>query len=68
VWQQQDLEEVARIAHWLKGAAGTMGFHVFTAPSLKLMELVREEQFEQVEPVIRELASMVAAIEIRQPV
>ncbi|MDA1166073.1 MAG: response regulator [Planctomycetota bacterium] len=68
VWQRRDLEEVARIAHWLKGAAGTMGFRVFTAPSLKLMELVRMEQLEQIEPVIRELTSMVAAIEVRQPV
>ena len=25
-WERRDLEELARLAHWLKGAGGTVGF------------------------------------------
>lgn len=68
VWQRRDLEAVARIAHWLKGAAGTMGFREFTQPGLRLINLVRDEQVDQIEPAIRELVSMVAAIKLPEHV
>lgn len=32
-----DLDEVARLAHWLKDAAGTMGFGAFTDPGMQLV-------------------------------
>jgi signal transduction histidine kinase/CheY-like chemotaxis protein/HPt (histidine-containing phosphotransfer) domain-containing protein len=32
----EDLEEVARLAHWLAGAAGTVGYDVFTEPAREL--------------------------------
>ena len=64
VWQRRDLEAVGRIAHWLKGAAGTMGFRDFTEPGLNLMNLARDEQIDRIEPAIRELVAMVAAIEV----
>jgi len=67
-WQTRDLEAVGRISHWLKGAAGTMGFREFTEPGLKLMNLARDEQIDQIEPAIRELVAMVAAIELPEPV
>lgn len=67
-WQNRDLEAVGRIAHWLKGAAGTMGFREFTEPGLKLMNLAEDKQIDQIEPVIRELVAMVAAIELPEPV
>lgn len=67
-WKQRDLEAVGRIAHWLKGAAGTMGFRDFTEPGLKLMNLARDEQIDQIEPAIRELVVMVESIELPEPV
>ena len=67
VWQRRDLEAVARIAHWLKGAAGTMGFRDFTEPGLHLMNLARDERADEISPVIRELVAMVAAIELPEP-
>ena len=67
-WQGRDIEAVARIAHWLKGAAGTMVFNEFTEPGLELMNLARDEQIDEIEPAIRELAAMVAAIELCEPV
>lgn len=68
VWQGRDFEEVARIAHWLKGAAGTMGFREFTEPGIRLMQQAREERTEEIESTIREITAMVAAIELPEPV
>ena len=68
VWQRRDLEAVGRIAHWLKGAAGTVGFRDFTEPGLKLMNLARDERADEIAPLIRELVAMVAAIELPEPV
>ena len=45
-----------------------MGFRDFTEPGLKLMNLARDEQVDQIEPAIRELAAMVASIELPEPV
>jgi len=33
---EPDLQELANLAHWLKGAAGTVGFDVFTHPASQL--------------------------------
>ena len=36
-----DNEELARLAHWLKGAGGTAGFHDFTDPALRMEQASR---------------------------
>ena len=33
---RSDFVELADLAHWLKGSAGTIGFHDFTEPAIKL--------------------------------
>lgn len=68
VWANRDFDEVARIAHWMKGAAGTMGFSDFTEPGLKLMDLARKERTDEISSLIEELTAMVAAIEVAEPV
>ncbi len=35
-WSSQDLEKLAKIAQWLKGSAGTLGFDLFTEPASDL--------------------------------
>ena len=37
-------EKVAALAHWLKGSAGSLGFHDFTAPAGALEKLARDGQ------------------------
>ncbi|WP_052736531.1 hybrid sensor histidine kinase/response regulator [Aquincola tertiaricarbonis] len=37
-----DLQELAALAHWLKGAGGTVGFDVFFEPALALEEAARD--------------------------
>ncbi len=45
-----------------------MGFREFTEPGLRLMDLARDEHIDQIEPAIRELVAMVAAIELPEHV
>ena len=55
---KREFEEVARIAHWLKGAAGTVGFHDFTEPAIHLQACAREQVAEEVD------AAIVAIVEL----
>ena len=41
-----DTTSLASLAHWLKGAGGTVGFVEFGAPSLKLETAARESNLE----------------------
>ena len=54
-WEAGDFEELVKLAHWLKGAAGTVGFDAFTAPAeaLKLHAIGRKEN--EIEASLREL-------------
>jgi CheY-like chemotaxis protein len=40
-WQTRNFTELAALAHWLKGAAGTVGYDAFTEPSIALEQLVK---------------------------
>ncbi len=62
VWQANDLVELALLAHWLKGAGGTAGYGVFTAPATKLEELIKEEDQEQIESVITDIVKLAGRI------
>ncbi len=56
---RKDFEELASLAHWLKGAGGTVGFDDFTEPAKHLEELAkagREEQLGAAMAVLRSLA------------
>ena len=37
--EQDDLTQLAKLAHWLKGSGGTAGFDDFTAPAAELEQL-----------------------------
>ena len=54
-----DLTEVANLAHWLKGAGGTVGFDVFTEPATQLETYAKDGDMSKVNTAlskIRELA------------
>jgi PAS domain S-box-containing protein len=46
-WESGNLDELGRIAHWLKGAAGTVGFDEFTEPAAALEKHAKSAQVEQ---------------------
>jgi PAS domain S-box-containing protein len=59
-----DFEEVAALAHWLKGASGTVGFDEFTAPASKLEGLANECREPEVSQAIASLHALAARIVI----
>ncbi len=63
-WGEQNLDELARLAHWLKGAGGTVGFHVFTQPAARLQQLAKQGEVDEIEAAIAEIVDLVDRIEI----
>ncbi|MDJ0669334.1 MAG: ATP-binding protein [Desulfobacterales bacterium] len=59
---QGDLAQLALIAHWLKGAGGTVGFDEFTAPAAKLEQLAKSDQAADAGRVLEQLKSLAEAI------
>jgi len=65
-WSLGDLNEIAKLAHWLKGAGGTVGYDAFTEPSMELEQLSKAGRHEATGKVIENIGVMVAAVQ--QPV
>ena len=59
-----DLLELRSLAHWLKGAGGTVGFAAFYEPARKLEELAKAGQCDGVEPLLDELDELAASIQL----
>jgi CheY-like chemotaxis protein/HPt (histidine-containing phosphotransfer) domain-containing protein len=59
-----DLAEVERLAHWLAGAAGTVGYDAFTAPARELEAAAKENDALAVEMVLQRLFQMAAQLEL----
>ena len=57
-WSAENYDEVGRIAHAIKGSAGTLGFDHFTAPAQELMGLAHARQKGQITAAIDVLDSM----------
>lgn len=58
-----DLAEVARLAHWLKGAGGTVGFNCFTDPAKQLEQQSKQNE-DGISDSVRQIRSMADAIQI----
>lgn len=54
-FEKQDFAELGQLAHWLKGAAGTVGFPAFTQPAKQLMTLVKQQPHGEQEPPHKEV-------------
>jgi PAS domain S-box-containing protein len=61
-WEKEDLKELALIAHWLKGAGGTVGFDHFTEPAAKLEQSAKTGQMEQAGEILRQVKGLSEAI------
>ena len=47
-WRDRNFSEMAALAHWLKGAAGTVGYDAFTEPASQLEEFVKAGEEDQI--------------------
>ena len=61
-WENENLEELALIAHWLKGAGGTVGFDDFTEPAAKLETFAKSAQLEQAGQMLEQVKHLSKAI------
>jgi PAS domain S-box-containing protein len=61
-WQARDMEELAALAHWLKGAAGTVGYDAFTEPSAELEQWIIADASDQITASLRKLRSLQSRI------
>jgi PAS domain S-box-containing protein len=60
--ENTNLAELARIAHWLKGAGGTVGFDDFTEPAARLEYFAKSAQVEQAGQMLRRVQWLSDAI------
>ena len=59
---QEDLQELALLAHWLKGAGGTVGYDDFTEPSKELEGFAKAGQVKQAGEILEKVKSLTKAI------
>ena len=59
---QDRWEDLARSAHWLKGAGGTVGFECFTEPARRLEQAARRGQPQDAENCLREIDCLIDRI------
>jgi len=60
----QDFAELASLAHWLKGAGGTVGFDAFSEPARELETCAKEARMEGVEASIEILKQIAGRISL----
>ncbi|WP_194712887.1 hybrid sensor histidine kinase/response regulator [Noviherbaspirillum soli] len=61
-WQARDHEQLAALAHWLKGAAGTVGYDAFTEPSAELEERIERGDAQGIAASLATLRGLQARI------
>jgi len=61
-WVRRDLEEIAELAHWLKGAGGTVGYDAFTEPAAELESFAKLRKMDMVGQKIEQVKSLAYAI------
>jgi HPt (histidine-containing phosphotransfer) domain-containing protein len=61
-YKQGDWEQLALLAHWLKGAGGTVGFDDFTVPAKELEESAKAGQADQVGAMLDQVKGLKNAI------
>jgi PAS domain S-box-containing protein len=54
-WEARDFVELAKLAHWLKGSGGMVGFDDFGGPAATLELLAKERKEGEIEASISEL-------------
>ncbi len=67
-WQERRYDELAALAHWLKGSGGTAGFDAFTTPAKRLEQLAKQGEADETYGVIGELRRLAQRITVPAPV
>jgi PAS domain S-box-containing protein len=57
-WDERELGELARLAHWLKGSGDTHGFPMFTGPAATLEKLANEKRIEDINAALADVCDL----------
>ena len=57
-WDCRDFDELAGLAHWLKGTGGSVGFDEFGDPSARLEIAAKDQLADDIEASILELREL----------
>jgi len=57
-WEHQQLDQLAALAHWLKGSGGTAGFPAFTKPAATLEKLAKENRADQIAAALADVCDL----------
>ena len=60
--EKEDMTELASLAHWLKGAGGTVGYDDFTKPAQDLESCAKADHVEEANQMLEEVKSLVTAV------
>lgn len=60
----RDAEQLGRLAHWLKGAGGTVGFDEFYQPSVELEQAANDSDFDRMKDRICEIERLCRCMEL----
>ena len=61
-WECRNMAELADLAQWLKGAAGTVGYDAFTEPAIRLEQATKSESNEHSAELIARIRCLADAI------
>ena len=62
VWQRRDYQALADLAHWLKGAGGTVGYDEFTVPARQLESAAKTQDDTGIGAALAQLHDVAARI------
>lgn len=62
--RQGDIETVADVAHWLKGSAGSVGYHQFTEPADELEQAAKQGQHKKIKHCLAQVLDMAARVRV----
>ena len=60
----QDFESIAKLAHWLKGAGGTVGFDVFYEPASELESAAKAMDLSAIERQLQQIHGLAGRLVI----
>jgi PAS domain S-box-containing protein len=61
-WHDKNFDDIAGLAHWLKGAGGTVGLDAFTKPAAELEQLAKAQDAKQIQEKIEQLRRLAGRI------
>ena len=62
-----DWTQLAELAHWLKGAGGTVGFDCFTEPARRLEQAARTANASEAKNLLEQLHRLAEKIAVPSP-